>query len=632
MNHVRIMTIHSKHHLPASFPTATLLTVIVAVAVGFSGGVASAERHATPAADYHSPYAVAFAPDGELLAASDRTAGAVALIDPAAGKLVRTVALEGPVTGVVFSADGKKLYAAEFDHGRVAEIDPASGKVIRRLSAGPYPQNLALAPEKGLLLVAGWGSDQLLAIDIASGKIRAEVDLPRQPFDVAVTPDESLAVVTNLLPVGQATAPDYGAVVSLVDLNDLGQRTDVTLPVGSSAVRGVAVGPEGRWAYVVHTLGRYNVPTTQLERGWVNTNAMSVIDLTERERYATVLLDHPTLGAADPWGVAIGGEAGQDAEQLVVTISGTHDLGYIDLPALHKLLETADRAALVNDLAGLYRTDIINREPIDGKGPRGVAFSNDGKRLAVAVYFSGEVEIRDVPSGNATRVALGKQPQPDLVRMGERVFHDGKRCFQSWLSCATCHPDGRVDALNWDLLNDGLGNPKNARSMVYSHKTPPVMSLGVRDKMETAAKAGFTHIQFTVPSDEELEATIEYIKSLEPLPSPHRQADGSLTEAAQRGKAIFHSPETGCAYCHPAPLYTDLKMHDVGTRQAADRSDKFDTPSLLEIWRTAPYGHDGGAATLREVLVDRNKEDRHGHTGQLSEQQIDDLIEYLLSL
>jgi len=340
------------------------------------------------------------------------------------------------------------------------------------------------------------------------------------------------------------------------------------------------------------------------------------------------LLDHPTHGAADPWGLAVS----DDGRWLCVTLSGTHELGRIDVTKLWKLLETGDRAALIHDLSGLHRTSIIHRMPINGKGPRGVALSPDGAVTAVAVYFSGQVALIDAASGRATMVPLGTQPAVDPVRMGERVFHDGTRSFQDWLSCATCHPDGRVDGLNWDLLNDGLGNPKNARSMVWSHRTPPVMSRGVRDKMETAAKAGFTHIQFTTPSDEELAATIAYIKSLQPLASPYRNANGSLTEAAKRGEAIFRRPTTRCANCHPPPLYTDLKLHNVGTRSEMDQSDLFDTPSLIELWRTAPYLHDGGAADLRELLIDRNPNNRHGRTSHLSSQEIDDLIEYLLSL
>ena len=62
-------------------------------------------------------------------------------------------------------------------------------------------------------------------------------------------------------------------------------------PMARPIVRGVAVGPDGRWAFVAHTHGRVNLPTSQLERGWVNTNALTVIDLKQRRRYVTLLLD-----------------------------------------------------------------------------------------------------------------------------------------------------------------------------------------------------------------------------------------------------------------------------------------------------------------------------------------------------
>ena len=75
-----------------------------------------------------------------------------------------------------------------------------------------------------------------------------------------------------------------------------------------------------------------------------------------------------------------------------------------------------------------------------------------------------------------------------------------------------------------------------------------------------------------------------------------------------------------------------MRVHNVGTRGDLDRSAKFDTPSLVEIYRTGPYLHDGSAATLREVLVDRNPNDRHGRSAHLNPQEIDDLAAYLRSL
>ena len=76
-----------------------------------------------------------------------------------------------------------------------------------------------------------------------------------------------------------------------------------------------------------------------------------------------------------------------------------------------------------------------------------------------------------------------------------------------------------------------------------------------------------------------------------------------------------------------------MQHYDVGTQNQTDKpGEALDTPTLVEIWRTAPYLHDGSAATLREVLVDHNPADRHGRTSHLSSSQLEALIAYLLSL
>jgi cytochrome c peroxidase len=193
-----------------------------------------------------------------------------------------------------------------------------------------------------------------------------------------------------------------------------------------------------------------------------------------------------------------------------------------------------------------------------------------------------------------------------------------------------------MDGLNWDLLNDGIGNAKNARSLVWSARTPPVMSLGVRASHEVATRAGFRYIQFHEPTEEEIAAVMGYIASLEPEPSPYLAVrdDGSrrMTASAQRGRTIYESGEAGCSHCHPGPLFTDLQSYDVGTRNPRDTTGEYDTPTLVELWRTAPYLHDGRAATLESVFREHNREDRHGRTSHLSEEQLHDLVQYLLSL
>jgi hypothetical protein len=359
-----------------------------------------------------------------------------------------------------------------------------------------------------------------------------------------------------------------------------------------------------------------------------------------------VLLDSVDRGAANPWGAAWSA----DSQSLVVALAGTHEISVTDFPALlaklDKLNQPAASAAsapyvaasrqpsdVPNDLSFLVGVRSRRALPQGDLGPRGIAIVG---RVAYTVnYFSDTLTAipLDGEHPKLESYALGPKPVMTPERLGEFYFNDARICFQGWQSCATCHPsDARIDALNWDLLNDGLGNPKNNRSLLLAFETPPSMSIGVRETAEAAVLAGIRHILFTVQPPEVANSLNAYIKSLKPVPSPHL-VKGKLSPAARRGEKLFRSREAGCAECHPAPLYTDLKQYDVGTRGRFDRdTGTFDTPTLVEIWRTAPYLHDGSAATLRDVVTTSNKRDAHGKTSHLRPAQIDDLVEFLSSL
>jgi cytochrome c peroxidase len=208
------------------------------------------------------------------------------------------------------------------------------------------------------------------------------------------------------------------------------------------------------------------------------------------------------------------------------------------------------------------------------------------------------------------------------------LFNDATVSYQQWQSCASCHPDGRTDALNWDLPNDGLGNPKKTRNMVLAHQTPPAMSLGVRATAEIAVRSGLKTTMFSEAPEEDAAAIDEYLKTLEPVPSPHL-VDGDLNASAKRGLRLFGDRRLGCIICHPPPLFTDLRSHDVGTQNSEELESSFDTPTLIEVWRTAPYLHDGRHVTIKEMLL---KEKRHGNVSRLGPREIDDLAEFVLSL
>lgn len=590
---------------------------------------------------YPSPCDVAFSPDGSVVAVADHGRSRVVLLAAADGSARGEIPLVKP-TALAWSGD--RLYAAENGALTVAELDPARAKLLRRLPVAPRPAGVAVAPRRRLLAATGSATGELTIVDLATGRPARRVPLAGEPFAVAITPDETTAVVTQLVPVGDATRDDHAAAVFLVDL--LGARPPEAIPLvaGATAVREVAIAPDGRWAYLAHCIGRYQLPTTQLDRGWVNTNAVTILDLAARTRYATVLLDQLHEGAADPWGLALS----PDGRTLQVTCSGVHQLARLNLARLHDYLEgrlptdspllqtsaeyaltalnlwpriAADptaRSLLADDLVALTRAELLDRRPLAIRGPRGLDIAPDG-RLAVAGYFSGAVAI------DQAVYPLGPSRPPDAVRRGEAHFHDATLAFQHWLSCATCHPDARADGLNWDLLNDGIGNPKNTKSMLLADRTPPAMAHGIRADVTHAAAAGFRFIG-RAATDDELADILAYLRSLTPRASPHRGP------AAQRGAAIYHNPRVGCAKCHPAPLYTDLQAYDVGTATTLDSAPEFDTPTLVEAWRTAPYLHDGRAASLRDVLTAANPHDRHGATAHLGPRELDDLVAFVLSL
>ena len=69
------------------------------------------------------------------------------------------------------------------------------------------------------------------------------------------------------------------------------------------------------------------------------------------------------------------------------------------------------------------------------------------------------------------------------------------------------------------------------------------------------------------------------------------------------------------------------KRHDL-----ASDLDAVDTPSLVGVAQSAPYYHDGSAATLRALLHGRASVHGMGRTSHLGEAEIDDLVAYLETL
>ena len=624
-------------------------------------GFVSITTDAKAEKSYLSPAALVADNQTKTLYIAQATAKQVAVFDIAAGRVTKTFSLAGNPSGLALSADRSRLYVTwASPKGKVQVVNLQTGKIYRTLPAGHTPMAPVLSLDGKTLYVCNRFSDNVSVIDIAARKELTRIPVQREPVAAAITPALScesksgggFLFVANHLPAGAADRGEIAATVSVINTKTNKVVTTIGLPNGTTSLQGICISPDGRYAYVTHILARYTVPTTQLERGWMNTNALSIIDVRNKQLIDTVLLDDVDNGAANPWAVG----CTSDGKYICVTHAGTDELSIIDASAMMDKIRryhadqrnaqnrtigqgdygsygtsstpSSPSSNIPNELSFLY--GIRQRIKLCGKGPRALAIV--GSNVYVAEYFTDSMTVVDIDKTTGTKttaLALGSTPKMSIRRKGEMLFHDASLCFQHWQSCASCHPgDARVDALNWDLLNDGIGNPKNTKSLLFSHRTPPAMFTAARENAETAVRSGIRHILFAVRPEEDAVSIDKYLKSLRPVPSPYL-VNGKLSASAKRGRRIFSKAR--CASCHKGRLHTDLRQYNVGIGKSLDKDREFDTPTLVEAWRTAPYLYDGRAVTIEEVLTKYNPDDKHGLTSKLSDKEITDLGNFVLS-
>jgi cytochrome c peroxidase len=271
-------------------------------------------------------------------------------------------------------------------------------------------------------------------------------------------------------------------------------------------------------------------------------------------------------------------------------------------------------------------------------GPTGLAVDTEGRRLVVFSQFDRTLHV--VPLENksdetdsqptALRVALSRKAKavsgPDF-ELGRRLFHatNDSRISRDGRACASCHPDGRDDALTWATPDGPRQTPMLAGRLA---QTAPYGWMGSTDSVESHLAQTFGRLGGAGLERRELDALIAFATTLDAPATTDSSTDKVLVD---RGREVFHSANAGCANCHAeADAFTDRHSYDVKSRADADATATFDTPSLKFVGGTAPYFHDGRYLTLRALLLD--VDGKMGHTKHLAQQDITALEAYLRSL
>jgi YVTN family beta-propeller protein len=572
------------------------------------------------------------------------------------------------------SADGKWLLVANTDNGSVSVLDLDNRKVLHEIKVGVKPQGVTWLGASPRAAVTLYDDRAVVFVDALAGKVGKKLPVAAEPYGIVADVQGKRAWVSH----------EYPGLVSEIDLT--AETVLRQMPAGPF-LRGIALSPDEQRLYVSEfytgILRALDLATGQLVDSWqghssdnlsrqvllhprrpkaylphirsmvrVNDGGgsifphLSVCDLRPGDGKRRVSFAMDTFNGVYVVTNAYEAALSADGKRLYVVYAGTNDMNVCDI---------------IDDD---YKEITPVGRPVQlGRNPRAVRVSPDGRFVYVynAMDFAVSIHRAEAMSRAETIKVCDPPKTPEWV-LGKILFNTAlpPMSARRWVACSSCHPDGHHDARVWQQP-EGLRKSTALFGLAHTH---PLHFSADRDEVQDfeytirsplmrgrgllggaiKPKVGYTPAELdekTAGRSKDLDALAIYTNSFDFTLSPHIEAPGKLKPAAERGRGIFLRKDVGCVQCHSGPYYTDsslqkpYKLHDVGTG-GDDPSErmgpKYDTPTLLGIYRTAPYLHHGKAKTLHEVLTTCNPADRHGKTSQLSKGEIDDLVQFLLSL
>ncbi len=551
--------------------------------------------------------------DGRTLFAVHPWSGEVVRLDASrtTPRVVATANTGGEPRSVSLWPDEKRLCVPLADKGHILVLNADSLEVVAHFPIPGTPRAALPSADGAALFVADFDRDRIVRLNADTGKIEAESAAVNRPACLALAPLQRELYTTSFR-TGQIVVLDEGCQV----------LRRLAAPAQLNQCRSITLGPDGL-VYAPQTRSDTAVGGRMFDR--------SVF---------------PAIAVADPRAQEVSIEYFPDL--LVVPPHRPAEVA-VTQGAVYLASAGSDDVLAIDRRTGFAQW---HAERI-GLEPGGIGLDAARRRLYVLTVTGQEIVTLDAASGGVlSRTRFAHDPTPPKIARGRYLFGtaiDKRLTKDQWMSCAVCHPNGEEDGRQWDL---GTG-PLDTRSLRGCLSAAPLHFNAHLDEIEDTYE--FTRMtmagQWFVPLDamhdllgtsnagldRDLDALAAYVASLVPRTPP--QPPAASLGLIDQGRKIFFSAETGCAACHPPPLYTDsgtrhpdgrLVLHDVGTQPAGgQQGPPFDTPSLLELHRSDPYLHHGRADTLEEVFTRFNPHDRHGKTSHLDEQEICALCEFL---
>ncbi|HQG78593.1 MAG TPA: beta-propeller fold lactonase family protein [Bacteroidales bacterium] len=594
-------------------------------------------------ADYYSPFNLALSNDGKRLYVVAEESNTLLVVDTEKRKVTNKIKVGYRPHTVILDKDEKYGYVSNQWEDNIYVIDLGNNIVIDTLDTGNGPAGIALSSDGKFIYAVNSYTNDISVIDLSSGKEWKRLAAGNNPTGIGMSPDGRRLLVTsrraNLVPYGDPVVCELTVIDE--DTKMVIDRQDMN---SAYMLENIAFTPDGELALIPLIRPKNLVPSIQVEKGFMMTNGMAVIEQKPDGRVIQLLLDEPNEYFADPFDVAIT----PDGKRAFVSHAGVNRISVIDMDSIRSFISHTPTEMLeyYSNHLGISSKYLVKRI-VTGANPKGLVLSSDGRYLYVAEHLEDRIAVISTESlETVNTIDLGGPKRITVARQGRRILNNASGTFQTQYACYTCHPDAHEDGLVYNMASKDMGrNLANTQSLRDIGDTPPFKWNG---KNQTIYKQDGMRFSTVLTRNEafnykDLDALVAYIVTGIPYP-PNLlyNPTGELNAMQLRGKALFERtidnhgneiPEKQrCITCHPPPYFTNKNFEDVGSLLASDDSMLFDTPHLNNIYASPPYLHHGRALTLEEIWTVYAEEDTHGAVNDFTKIELNELIEYLKSI
>jgi len=583
---------------------------------------------------------IVYSGDGSVLYALNQPGARLDFLDPVTLARVRQVPIGFGAVSIALRPGSTEIWVVDSIDSCVSVVDPSLGAVVRTIRVGAEPHGIAFTPSGDRAYVACSAAERVDVVTTSNYSVVRSITIPaRSPRGIVYmngkayvtsfdsgngtaprgtpgNPDGVMSIGRPALPA-ETPLPDRDLFVIATKANPVQDRLDI-----SATVSGI-----GTTLFNLHR----RPGTTEL---WIpNTEALNgdhrgQVNFVGGQFVSNRITIVDPAGSLPPRVIDLDAIAPPDRKCA--------QPGYIEFDPVEPLVYVAGYG---NDLLAVLRIgpgpSLTWEGTIDlpsvatyprGTGPRACVVSPD--RGSIVSFNRNDtslsrVLLANLPSGTGwtytapTAISLGLDLSSGFVRFGRHLFSNARFSASQTTSCASCHVDGHLDGMAWDLSNflDPEGTPSDQLAFPLDEKGP-MTTQSVRRmedsspfhwRGEIASTNGFQqafidlfeHSSGGTPSTigPDFQYLRRYMDFLAYPPNPRQPLGRRLSGAAQIGQQLFASLPVqdglSCASCHMLPTGSSGEIVD---ESIGGHISSVDVPSLRGVGARASRSLDVGGA------------------------------------